>query len=471
MPPIHRGEYNPIIIGFVEGEGYVNIPLQTARDEYGQLPSEFGLVPNAGGRRVRKTLNLSLGLSIIKHLREGKGLKETIARFYERWGRDLRADFDVEIEPFLGVNDPSVLKRIIDENGAALEQSLRTDVVEYLGGRGLVPLSTLHSIPAQDLLAKARTILEKKTRNPAHTAELNALERGLGLVCAKQLLGELCDLTGGDITQFGKARLAVHADEIARALWRLSRHLPLCGAEELRCVRGREVEFELASRDGSFLELGKEVGDCTADKLFRQVDREVENIYWTVFAWFLDRQYQVLRVFYEGRFVMKVHLLPLVVANRNGETAFLAVDAIETTPIFREDTRVGDADLLQRKEHVFSRVVDRVVGLAREMGIENVYAEKFSNTGWVRRELEQFPEVYLHIGDVRKIDELEDVFELAKRVCAAAEEAVPSGVFMELQMKNTYLLPGGATVKGVKAFAVLSGDAGLGIPMKKIVGV
>jgi hypothetical protein len=38
-------------------------------------------------------------------------------------------------------------------------------------------------------------------------------------------------------------------------------------------------------------------------------------------------------------------------------------------------------------------------------------------------------------------------------------------------MKNTYLLPGGATVKGVKAFAVLSGDAGLGIPMKKIVGV
>ena len=38
-------------------------------------------------------------------------------------------------------------------------------------------------------------------------------------------------------------------------------------------------------------------------------------------------------------------------------------------------------------------------------------------------------------------------------------------------MKNTFLLPGAATVRGVKVFAVLAGDASLGIPMKRVFGV
>jgi mRNA-degrading endonuclease RelE of RelBE toxin-antitoxin system len=108
--------YNPIIIGFVGGKGYVDIPLQTARDEYGQLPSEYRLVRQAPTRRVRKTPNLSLGLSIIKVLLQGKNLPETIARFYERWGRDFRADFGVEMGPSYHLNDPSVLKRVVEEN-------------------------------------------------------------------------------------------------------------------------------------------------------------------------------------------------------------------------------------------------------------------------------------------------------------------------------------------------------------------
>lgn len=39
MPPFQT--YNPIIIGFVEGKGYLNIPLRTARDKYRQLSSDF----------------------------------------------------------------------------------------------------------------------------------------------------------------------------------------------------------------------------------------------------------------------------------------------------------------------------------------------------------------------------------------------------------------------------------------------
>ena len=346
MPQLHRSEYNPIIIGFVENEGYVEIPLQTAREEYGKLPSQYGLVPKAAYRRERKTLNLSLGLAILRHFEDGRRLSETVGRFYERWGRDFRAEFRVNLDRFLSRNDPSVLKRVVEQNAGVLVERQRMDLREYLCAHQLISGSTLNSIASQDLLDKARTILTKKARNPAHQADRDALKEALVIIEVKELLGELATLTGGDITTFGKPRLAAHADEIARTLWGLSQWIPLVGVDGIRCVRGADLEFEFAPRQASFLDLGKEVGDCTADKRFWQVDRDVENIYWTVFAWFLDRHYQILKVFYNGQFILKVHLLPLLVFGQSGETIFLAVDAIETTPAFREDTPFGRTDLL-----------------------------------------------------------------------------------------------------------------------------
>ncbi len=469
MPPLQS--YNPIVIGFVEGKGAVHIPLQAAREEYGQLPSNYGLLPDAEGRRARKALNLPAGLAIMDLLREGKNLPEMVMKFYERWGRDFHADFQVHIERFHRFNDSWTLWQVVEENSAMLAERLELDVPEYLHAHGLVRRSMLRSIPAEHLLSKAKEILAKKRRNPAHAAEQERIEAALTLLDAKEFLGKLSSTLGGEVSRWGKDRLIPHADEIAWIFWGLSRHLPLTGADRLSCVRGHGVEVEFTPRNASFLALGKEVGDCTADKLFRQVDRDIENIYWTVFSWFLDRNYQVLRVYCDGQFVMKVHLLPLLAVDRNGGEIFLAVDAIETTPGFREDTPVGHPDLLEKKEYIFARMVEQVQRLAQTMGIEHVYAERFSNTAWVRRELERFPEVYLHIGNIQKIDELEDVFELSKRVCAAAGRERPSSIFMELQMKNTFLQRGAATVRGVKVFAVLSGDARLGIPMKRVFGV
>jgi hypothetical protein len=463
--------YNPIIIGFVDGEGYVNIALETAREDYGQFPSEYGLLPTGEGRRIRKALNLSLGLSLIKLLQERTTLNETVAKFYERWGRDFRADFGVSLEPFHRRNDPATLRRVIAANGDTLAACRDLETAEYLRQHALVSLSTLRSIPTDDLLVKVKAILTKKRRNPAHAAEQELLDEALAQVQAKEILAHAHKMTGGDITHFGAPRLAMHADQIADLLWQLSRHLPLAGVEALDCVRGQGIEFAYTPRDASFLELGKEVGDCTADKYFRQVDREVENIYWTVFAWFLDHNYQILRVLHDGELIMKVHLLPLLVSNGSASAVVLALDAIETTPAFREDTRASNPSLLERKEHIFSRMLDELRRLARLMGITHIYAERFSNTAWIRRELERFPEVYVPIAHIWKIDELEDVFELAKRVCAAAGEETPSSVFMELQMKNTFLQAAAASNKGAKPFAVIAGDKRLGIPMKRVVGV
>ena len=86
MPPLQS--YNPIVIGFVEGKGAVHIPLQDAQDEYGQLPSNYGLLPGAEGRRAHKALNLPVGLAIMDLFREGKNLPEIVRKFYERWGLD-----------------------------------------------------------------------------------------------------------------------------------------------------------------------------------------------------------------------------------------------------------------------------------------------------------------------------------------------------------------------------------------------
>src|SRR5512139_4324661 len=82
MPPLQT--YNPIVIGFVEGKGPVHIPLQAARDAYGQLPSDYGLLPEAEGRRARKALNLPVGLALMDLWREGKDLPEIVGKFFER---------------------------------------------------------------------------------------------------------------------------------------------------------------------------------------------------------------------------------------------------------------------------------------------------------------------------------------------------------------------------------------------------
>jgi hypothetical protein len=462
--------YNPIVIGFVEGRGSVHLPLQAARSAYGELPSDYGLLLGEG-RRASKALNLPVGLAVVDLLRKGRQLPDMLAKFYARWGRDYQADFRVRMERLHSLNDAWTVRQVLDANREVLAECLDLDVPAYLQTEQLIPKAVLRSIPADRLVYKALEILARKQRNPAHRGELEPLTNARALLSAHQAAGNLAVLLGEGSSRSDADRIGVHADEIAAELYALSAFVALDGVDRLACVRGKGVEVALAPRTPGFLALGKEVGDCTADKLFRQVDRDVENIYWTVFAWFLDRQYQILRVFFDGQFVMKVHLVPLLAVEGSGGELFLAVDAVETTPVFREDTPVGRPDLLDKKEYIFARMVDAVREIARTMGITHVFAERFSNTAWVRRELEEYPEVYLHIGSIQKVDELEDVFELAKRVCAAAGREHPTSLFMELQVKNTFLMPGTATVRGVKVFSALAGDGRAGLSMRRVFGV
>ena len=106
------------------------------------------------------------------------------------------------------------------------------------------------------------------------------------------------------------------------------------------------------------------------------------------------------------------------------------------------------------------------------MGIDHIYAEKFSNTRWVREHLDTLPEIYLHVNNIIKLDELEDVFTLSQELCKGAGAHMPKEIFMEIQMKNTALLPRVTSkTAGIKSFAIIRGNPAHGIPMKKVLGV
>ncbi len=104
------------------------------------------------------------------------------------------------------------------------------------------------------------------------------------------------------------------------------------------------------------------------------------------------------------------------------------------------------------------------------MGISSVYSERFSNTAWVRHELEKLPEIYLDTKRIIKIDELEDVYSCAAAFCTAHGFTPPEAVFMEIQARNTYLISE-QKIGSNKSFGTLRGDPMDGLPAKYAFGV
>lgn len=79
MPPPDHLEYNPNIIGFVSDIGPVTISLHAARKRYGELPSEYKLVPEKDGRRKKKGLNLALGKLVTETLKKKENILKKVS--------------------------------------------------------------------------------------------------------------------------------------------------------------------------------------------------------------------------------------------------------------------------------------------------------------------------------------------------------------------------------------------------------
>jgi len=341
-----------------------------------------------------------------------------------------------------------------------------------MSGR-LIRKDILNSIPDNHLAESAERILRKKLKTLSGENKKTSTRQCINKIQAYRLLQSVQKSISCDLVKADDQTITVYADEIAKTLFMLSSHMGLPGVDELSVVRGKGVEFEFAARDITYLMLGKETGDCTSDKPPFQADRDIENIYWTVFPWILDRNYQILKIYYNGTFIMKAHLLPLFIHNGKADKIILAIDAVEAVRAFRDDIKgFGRKDLLEKKREIFQKILEKIGFIGSLMGIQDIYAEKFSNTKWVRNYLSKLPEIFLHIRNLIKIDELEDVFFLSKEMFMHGENMAPKEIFMELQMKNTSLLPSVTSKnRGVKAFAVIKGNPGDGIPMKKVIGI
>jgi len=469
-----KTEYNPNIVGFTEAEGPIVISLKEARTRYGKLPSEYRLVSPKNGRRPKKALNLSVGRQVRKKLEDEAGnLKGFVSAFFRRWHRDYAAEFGVNMEPFLHFNDPAVVKRILTAVRDPVARLRALDLRAHMAQTGLIRKDILNSIRQDVLMDKCEQLIRRKVGNEEREGKKLLLQEALSIIDAKRIISRINFYNALEVKSIDDETLEIYVDEISQELYNLSRCISVHGIEKIKCISAKGIEFEYATKDVGYLMLGKQTGDCTADKAAFQADNDVENIYWTVFPWILDRNYQILKVFYDGVFVMKVHLLPLYIAQGNRQEMVLGMDAVETVRSFRDDRKdEASARLLDHRESIFAHVIDRIREIGRGMGLAHIYAERFSNTGWVRDCLSRFPEIYLPIGSIIKIDELEDLFYLSRELCEDAQEPPPGEIFMEIQMKNTHLLPEitGRT-KGIKSFAVIEGSPGDGIPMKSVIGV
>ena len=490
MPDNPNLEYNPIISGFHHLDGPMNIPLNDAKARFGMFPSQFGYLTkkkkNNQKRSESKVLNLKLGYFIKELLgQKKKNLKKEVFRFYANWHRDYNAEFGVDMAPFFNLNDALDVQTTLAANRNLLERLAQIDIRKEIENTGLIKKSTLYSINPPDLLIpKLSEILLKRMRSAGSERHMK-IKQMLNLLNAHALVMQANLLSDSLLTAFQSDMLSCFADEISSILMRLNRFIPLEQTAPLKGRQGTGVEFEYATRDHSYLELGKVTGDCTADKRYDQANADIENIFWTVFSWILDRNYQILKVYYNNEFVMKVHLLPLficvpgysddfnIIPQHRSDFMILAVDAIETTLAFSGKIKDREKDrLFDHKDEIFSETMAFITQIADRMQIKDIYAEKFSNTPWVRERLSTYPEVFFNADHIVKIDELEDVYDLVKALSVKYGYEIPEAVFMEIQMKNTSLLPGYINkAPGVKSFSVIRGRTEDGIRMKQIIGV
>ena len=219
-----------------------------------------------------------------------------------------------------------------------------------------------------------------------------------------------------------------------------------------------------------FIRLGDEYGDCSAALPSSQVDVHVKNIHWTVYPWLLNPYYRVLEVCRrDGKGLIKAHITPLIVDGRR----VLMVDAIETIPALRREAfarrggttgadgeaqRFNEAFYRENAEPAFFLLMERCVALGREMGVDAVYADMFSNAVWVRELLEKnYPQDSYHVANVEVPF---SNYEVDDNICLIGEgiglSATARPPKMEIQALNCGLMHQGARPNH-KIVAVLYG--------------
>jgi len=465
--------YNPNITGYSNNEGSFLISLLQAKTLYGRLPSSYRLLSpvktvdgDADERDPNKVLNLDLGFSLKNWLSADRrrNLKPFVIDFYSSWHRDYEREFGISVAPLRDLNDQNQVAGVIRANRSTLEQLSSFDINSALLDNGALKKDILNSIPPGSIIGKGIDAITRKMASGSTSPHLHTLLSGLRV---RQVLENL------PVIDSGRCPLHRYTDEIASALGEISGFIDLPGCDSLRFPSGQGVEATYAPRDFSYLRLGRVFGDCTSDKRHLQGNCQTENIFWTVFSWILDCNYQILVVTVDGKPALKCHILPLFVdVQQTGRETypFLFVDAIETAAQYWVEEGEVQEQVYPQFAHAFALLIQEVNRIADRMGISYIYSERFSNSAMVRHELEKLPEIYLNTKRIVKVDELEDVFSCADAFCSANGFSPPDAVFMEIQARNTYLISE-SIIGSHKCFGILRGDPSNGLPAKFAFGV
>ncbi|MCP3954548.1 MAG: hypothetical protein GY697_20370 [Desulfobacterales bacterium] len=209
------------------------------------------------------------------------------------------------------------------------------------------------------------------------------------------------------------------------------------GLNAFRYLRNTGIEVAYTPRNGAFLHSGDYYGDCTASEVRSQVDPDIANIHWTVYAWLLDPHYRVLDVFFHGRRVLKGHILPLIIQGRR----VLMLDAIETIPSIRDflrgkKNRNISRSIYARRIDILQALFAVVKDLAGQMGVQAVYVDKYSNTKWVREEVGKLPSDSYHINDVIKPFKNDLIEAVIRKILKTSSTDVAE----EIQARNISLM-------------------------------
>ena len=215
MPPPDNLDYNPNIIGFVSDIGPVTISLHTARKRYGELPSEYEMVPKKDGRVEKKGLNLALGKLVTETLKEKKSfLKKRVIDFYDAWHRDYKKEFNVNIRPFENLNDPVHLRHVLVKNRAILADAANLDLRSYLAKYNLIRRDILNSIGDHALPNKSLEIIKRRIKNLRHEEKRVLASESLRTIQAARILDEIRERTGLDVMKIDPSGPIAGEDEI-----------------------------------------------------------------------------------------------------------------------------------------------------------------------------------------------------------------------------------------------------------------
>ncbi len=246
----------------------------------------------------------------------------------------------------------------------------------------------------------------------------------------------------------------IYADEITQCLSEHNRENEL-KENELIHKKNRGIEVVYTPRTKRFFTLGDLYRDCTAMEDKKQIELNMTNIHWTVYAWMLDPYYRVLEAHVDGDSVIKGHITPLIIQGKRT----LALDAIEAVPKIRDvikdrPNHYMSQELFDRRYDILEALFETTKHIGEDMGVDQVLVEKFSGTSWIRDALNALPPSFYHVSEIEKPFGTEVISKIASEILGI--EGIHA--MEEIQFVNLHLADQGLRY-GYKEAGILSGES------------